>query len=866
MSIDDISSDGTHAWRQRDAELHQRIRAAIATRDPKAATTLAGSGRESARGKVAEVVIDVLHLVRRGEDPAADIVDAALRSLPPAEAPAPSWAAELGITEHVGADALADNARGAREGAGSDIDELPALIEAGGEHALAFDPLRVAAAFEMRANDGPGFILLRTRLKCLKKFPMTAWVQAIDAHGRKAKAEAKAETDAERKREAAARREAAERARAENSLRLEEARAAADDARAAHYAEAEVNGVTYRSQPGLIEMEETSPKGEVKVTQLSNFSAPIVGDTYIIDAPEAEAPRRVLTLAVQVNDQAPREVDIPAETLVDMKWVETLCPGAIVRGARPVRDHLRLALQELSADVTVTRRRHGFVGWHKVNGVWVYLNAGTILGAGGAVAGVEAKPSDPGHRFWFPPPPSAAELREASLPLVLVANFGSPLLMGVAFGLAARAVMGPCNVVGHVSGEPSFGKSAAGGIVQSCHGPTMHGDKPPMSWSDSSTPKGMVEALRTVGDAVMMVDDFKRFGGHRDIEVTNKFDMVTRSVFNGSVPRKLQMDGKAFQMLPPRCPILSTGEVDVPGFSTKDRLVTVHLATKNPDPRPLREMGLRGDLARGWAGYVVWYASRYEAKRGQLAALAQDVGARWGLTGRDRAVTQLGQIALGWENLLEYLGESGAVDAHQHGDMLGRVKEALRAVAAENGQDVEEEHPGPRYVQLIAGALRSGKAHAIEITPTGAKIPANPESMGYLFINGEWQPRGERIAYLHHSHKGVVFLDPEPARNVASEQALRAGNPLTVDDRALGAALRSAGVLALTGADEGRPNTPKFRLRLRSVGGEGRAAMFAVRAEALGLDFEPGAAPDDGPQDAGAASDDPVPEFPADLL
>jgi hypothetical protein len=741
------------------------------------------------------------------------------------------------------------------------------LIEASGDASLAFDPLRIAAAVEMRASDSPGFIALRARLKCLKKFPMTAWAQALDAHAREAKREAKAETEAERKREAKARREAAEQARTEASLRIEEARAAADAARAAHFAEAEVNGVIYRQHPGQIEMEEEGPRGEPKVTVLSNFSAPIVGDTLIIDAPETESPRRVLTLDVQVNHESPRSIEVPAESLTEMKWVETLCPGAIVRGARPVRDHLRLAIQELSAGVTVTRRRHGFTGWHKVNGVFVYLNAGTILGAGGAVEGVEAKPSDPGHRFWFPPPPSADELREATRVLVDVARFGSPQLMVCALGLAARAIMGPCNVIVHASGEPSFGKSATCGIVQSCHGPTMHGDKPPMSWSDPSTPKGMIEATRAVGDAVMMIDDFKRFGGHRDIEVTNKFDMVTRSVFNGSVPRKLQMDGKAFQMLPPRCPILSTGEVDVPGFSTKDRLVTVHLAVKNPDPRPLRERGLRGDLARGWAGYVVWYASRYEAKRGQLGALAQDIAVRWGLAGRDRAVLQLGQIALGWETLFDFLAESGAVDAHEHGDLLGRAKDALRAVAVENGQDVEEEHPGLRFGQLIAGSLRAGEAHAIEITPAGAKIPASPESMGYLFINGEWQPRGKRIAYLHHAHKGVVFLDPEPARAVASEQATRSGNPLTVDDRALGAALRSAGMLALTGADEGRANTPKFRLRLRGVGGEGRTAMFAIKAEALGLEFEPQApaTSDPGPQDA-AVDGDPVPPFPEDCL
>lgn len=767
-----------------------------------------------------------------------------------------------GVTAHAGLDAVTDNARGQRavRFEGVDLDALPARVAAG-DHASAFDPLVIAAAVEMRAHDGPGFVVLRGHLKDVRKFPLTAWTQALDAHAREAKAAQKRESHAERRAEATARREASERQRVATALELEAHRAQTDASRTAHYAEAEINGAVYRMQPGRVEMEvEEGARGELRTVVLSNFSAPIVADTFIVDAPETPAPKRVLTLDVQVNDEAPRPVEVLAEVFLDMKWVESQCPGAIVRGARPVREHLRLALQELSAGVTATRRRFGFTGWHHARGQLVYLNAGTVLGVGGAVEGVEARPIDPGDRFGFPPPPKANELRSAARALVDVASFGAPGLMVAALGLAARAVMGPSNLIVHASGEPGFGKSATCGIVQACFGAKMHGDRPPMSWSDTSSPKGMLESVRCVGDAPMMIDDFKRFGGARDIEVANKFDMVTRAVFNGSVPRKLQMDGRAYVMQPPRCPILSTGEVDAPGFSTKDRLVTVHLQTKNPDPRPLREAGLRGDLARAMAGYVVWYASRYEAKRAQLGDLAAEVGARWGLTGRDRAVTQLSAIALGWETLFEFLYEAGAVDVHEHGEHLARACAALREVSAENGIEVEDEHPGRRFGNLITGALRSGKAHAIELTPTGTKVPANAQAWGYIWSQGQWQPRGERVAYLEYSRPGVVFLDPEASRNIAAEQALRSGNPLTVDERALGAALRSAGMLALTGEDESPARrTPKYRLRLGRAGG-GRADTFAVKADALGLTYEP-TAEDPGPQDAGS----PLPGMPEEF-
>jgi hypothetical protein len=771
-----------------------------------------------------------------------------------------------GIVAREGA-AAASEAREAyraslREGAPDPLDGLPERITAEGAPALAFDPLVVAAALDLRGDDGPAFQSLRAALK-RAGVGLTEWVRALDAEASRRK---RATKEAEREalqRAAAAQRVAQDVERAESVARIaaeREHRPALAD----HFAEIEVDGATFTMKPGSMVMIAPSMQGP-KRTTLATFSAPIVAHTLELDAPDAK-PRGTYTLSVVLEGgDAPREYDVEADRFDRMEWVgPVLGPRAVVAPGKGARDALRFAIQRLSSPTT--RQRCAFTGWSRHHGRPVYLHTGGAIGAEGAVEGLAATPPAPVDRFALPAPPTGDELARSVVAVVELLAMEPAAVTVPMVALAFHAPLGGSRCAVHVNGPAERGKSVRASLVQRLFGAGMNAKAPPASWADGSTAIGIGQVLARAGDALVVIDDLRIAGGSRDEADAIRVDRVLRAHFNGAAPLKGRREGGAARVDPAsRCDVLSTGETlpKGPTASTLNRVVTVQLDAPLPaNIVELDALASDGVLAAGMSAYLRWLAPQIDDVRATARAEERAAALRWGFTAQSRATELLGGLSLGMEYLFRFLRAHGvgAADVERY---RARAVAALLEVAGEHGARVADEGIAPRFLELIGQALRSGHCHvvAVERAQRPAKgdrfvAPERPGLWGY-HMNGETLgPRGPRVGYLNHREQGAVCLEPVAALSIVKRLSRDNGQHFGADKAAVGAALLAADALARTEVD-GAKGKPVIRPRVMGS----QPDVWAVRLSALNY------GPDD--RDEGAADPDDgtghTPEFPDDI-
>ena len=492
---------------------------------------------------------------------------------------------------------------------------LAERIRAAGRPELAFAEEVLGAACTL---DEQALEALRNELKAAD-VGLTKWNKAVEKRAAVVRREA-----ATRRREAERARHAAERARAAEDVR-------------AHYAEDDDgNGTSFSMDPGRTLMVTTNKRGEPERTVLARFSAHIIADVCELDAPEA-VPRRARVLSVMCEgDQAPHTVEVKASEWGRGEWLDTRIPA---RGRAPAERRLRAHLLDaiVACSNATELRRYAFTGWVREDGRWVYLHGGGAIGAEGDVPGVEVSLAPPVDRFRFPAMPEGEDRLHAAQALVDLLSIEPAGVVVPMAAFAFRSVMGAMRTTLIVTGRASLGKSLLAGLVSSMFGPSMFGpsmtDAPPCSWLQDSE-KGLLRKVSTVGDALLPVEDLN-LAGAKEGAALARFETVARAVFDGAGANKLHRDGSARNDPPPRCGILSTGEVSPRGNACVSRSIvlplnerpTPHLgppSNQHPNGNSLVQRASEGELARAMALFVQWYAPRYASNRARLDALGRE--------------------------------------------------------------------------------------------------------------------------------------------------------------------------------------------------------------------------------------------------
>ena len=475
------------------------------------------------------------------------------------------------------------------------------------------------------------------------------------------------------------------------------------------------------------------------VEVLCNFAAYITAEVTLEDGTGEAA--RVFELEGKRADGRPMNpprVTVSAQEFSGMSWpVSKWGAGAVVLAGQGKKDKARVALQLLSeARGMAERVVYQHTGWirHAEHGP-VYLTAGAVIGAAGAVSGVDVELSGRLAAYSLPEPlPGEVEdmrraVRESLGLLELAPDRVSVPVLGAVY----RATLGRADFAVWLTGETGRQKTALMGLAMSHYGTAWNRRYLPDGWN--STANSLERSAFTVKDALFVADDFKPAGAAADVaKAHGGVARILQGVADGTGRGTLTVDRRQRSGVYPRGLIMSSSETLPRGHSNLARAVIVDVDRPliGPDPVMSRayyrgeDLGAAGVYALAMAGYVQQIASDFEAVRAGNAAHRQAVQALAphfeGAHGRTAGAAS--ELAYGWRVFLSFAVQVGAVSEAQAGQTWARVVLALKGTAKGQGAHLTAEDPVSRALRLLDNLLSQGRVF-LEDLSGGGQPPEN---------------------------------------------------------------------------------------------------------------------------------------------
>ncbi len=590
-----------------------------------------------------------------------------------------------------------------------------------------------------------------------------------------------------------------------------------------------LDGVPYRhGEHGILWIKPTKD-GTLDVP-LSNFDARIIG--HIVEDDGAEQ-RSAFEIEATLHGRTSR-FSIPADRFAGLTWVtERLGPSAIFYPGFTVKDHLRVAIQMRSGEPP-RRDVYTHLGWREVGGTWIYLHAGGAIGPNGTVSGVEVSLPHELAGFELPPPPIDDELVEAVRAHLRLLELAPTRIMVPSMASVWSAALGGCDYSVHASGPTGSFKTQLAALLQQHYGAHLDATHLPASWLSTGN---ALEGLAFVAkDAVLVIDDLAPGGTVGEVQrIHREAARVFRAQGNQSARQRMRPDGTLRPAKPPRAMIFSTGE-DIPhGHSVRARLLVIEIGKDDIDPKKLSACqadAAAGLYAKAMSGFLTWLGRSYEAvdrRRYDEIVKLRDQAMRSG--DHRRTTTTIASLGIGWRYFLRFATDAGAIDIPAAENLWERGWTALRQAAEAQAAHHSAADPVPRFRQLLASAIASGRAHVAEIE---GDAPHKPKVWGWrLHTIGtgnnereDWQPQGDRIGWVQGAD---LYLD-RTASYKAAQQMITAGEePIGVGPDTLWKRIQEQGVIVT--ADKARHTVRK------QIEGK-RHRVLHVRASYLGA--EPG--------------------------
>ncbi|TAN53739.1 MAG: hypothetical protein EPN21_00645, partial [Methylococcaceae bacterium] len=435
---------------------------------------------------------------------------------------------------------------------------------------------------------------------------------------------------------------------------------------------------------------------EGEPVSLCNFVARIV-EQVIHDNGEVQEMTLALEGRLNTGQALPR-IDVTAASFAGLAWVtQQWGCGAIIYAGTATKDHLRVALQELSGEVP-RRTVYSHVGWRQFNGQWRYLHAGGALGADGNRVDVEVHPGA-GHmrHYRLPDPPEGAALHaavSASLALADIAPH-KPEVGALLLACIYRAPLATVALIDHAAflvGFTGARKSEAAAMALAHFGQGFTARTFPAGWADTGS--ALEVKAHAAKDAIIVVDDFKPTGSKKDVDdLHKKAEGLFRGAGNQNGRGRLSATLKQRTAYHPRGLVLATGE-DIPkGQSLRARITVASLSRNANDPQKgdidlerlsvLQRHAGDGSLAQAMAGYLRWLAPQMGHLADHLPEAIRDLrdqANRTGMQGHSRTPSDFASLVMGITYLARFAEACGALDAVQATAFQERATAALRGL------------------------------------------------------------------------------------------------------------------------------------------------------------------------------------------
>lgn len=606
---------------------------------------------------------------------------------------------------------------------------------------------------------------------------------------------------------------------------------------------------TYRATPhGLIRLKPTRD-GDAEI-QLTNFSAKIVAEVRVDDGAEVEIE---LEIETELHGTTTR-FRVAASTFASMDWVlPQLGPKAILCAGQGIRDHTRVAIQQVSEEIE-RQTTYAHTGWRRIEGFgWCFLHAGGPLGPEGPVISTHTALLPPLDKYKLPDPIGGSEL-VAKIRLTLhLLDLAPDRLTFPLFASVFRAILGDASFSLHLVGSTGVFKTMLAALFQAFFGAELH-DHIPGSWS--STGNALEVMAFCAKDAIFTIDDFAPTGSSADVQRYHReAERVLRAQGNHSGRARLRPDGTRQAVRPPRGLILSTGEEVPAGQSVRARLLILPVQPGNIDPANLTER--QADAQAGLystvtASFILWAAGQLDDLRQRFQERAQEIrSARSTEEGHRRTPTTIAELQASFEVFLEFTVAMDAISEDDSKHLLHRTTQALDDAELEHAHHVDEIEPTRLFIELISAAVSSGMAHIAD-SQGEPPIAHSPEALGWRRSTtgpapGEWRPLGQRVGWIDGDD---VYLQPKAAFRLAQQIASETDR-LTITERTLGRRLNEKGLLLSVDVGRGKHTVRRDLQGARHYVLHLRASILQLRAlRALGAQDPP-----QGPRNQGVEAD-----------
>lgn len=572
-------------------------------------------------------------------------------------------------------------------------------------------------------------------------------------------------------------------------------------------------------------------------TVLCNFTAKITSEEVRDDGARKEI---VFVIDGKTHDGKTLPPAIcPSNQYASMSWINAEWgTRAIIYAGQAIKDHLRVAILSLSGEVA-RRTIYAHFGWRKISDKWVFLHASGAIGALGSDSTVHIAHTDGKlSSYSLPDPPEGVELIgaiNASLSMLELApdKISVPLLAAI-----YRAPLGessPSDFSLFLSGPSGSKKSEKTAMAQAHFGREFERKNLPGNWA--STANALERQSFLAKDVIYTIDDFAPTGTAVDVNRLHKdAERILRGQGNKAGRERLTSDVKARPQYYPRGIIISSGE-DIPrGSSIRARTLILELNRESVNEQRLTGIqghAAAGTLAKSMSGYIQWLAPKIESLKKVIperqAQMRNEVDL--GLS-HARTPDIIISLRVGLEHFLQYAYEKGAIDTQKKEELLRRCWKALKDAGGAQMEYQSGEDPTSKFLELLAAAIVSGKAHLAHAKNGG--VPPDQERWGWhpqgnviRSPNGEsepesWQAKGDKVGWIDGDE---LLLHPGAAYSVAQKVARDQNDSIPISPNTLWKRLVQKGIAS--------KNDPKKNVSKRTVEGNRQSVLVIPDKEVI---------------------------------
>jgi hypothetical protein len=516
---------------------------------------------------------------------------------------------------------------------------------------------------------------------------------------------------------------------------------------------------------------------------LCNFTAQVTDEITLDDGLRVT---KEFIITGNSNGRPLASVKVPTKDFDTMKWPrQEWGSEASVTPSRNHLAHLPNAILGHSRNSGINQQTvHAHTGWRQIKGVWRFLHGGGGIGPGEAVA------VDLGRNLgnYQLPDPGGLEAAQASLRFLDVGPWE------ITAPLIACAYLAPftdlCKIDFSVwfHGVTGSMKSTLAALAL-CHFGNFTRTTLPGSWF--STVNSLEKLCFTLKDVLTVIDDFMPASNSKESHrMTESAARIIYQAGNRSARGRLSADLSARPNYYPRCLIISTGEMLLPGQrqSATARYLGIEL-----DPKKIQIDKDRLTKAQEEASlYSAAMAAYLEHLAPRLDDTVDEIKDLW--TGYRKAF-QKGMhlrlpeiqswLTVGFEMFLRFQTRMGAISGEQAYDLLNRAWKVFQALGEKHAWVIEGEKPTLKFLNVLRELFLQGKIFAK--SPAGGQPP---RGFGWDSTN-----QANNAGFVGWVDSETVYLMPETAYRVVHEAIRQQGDFLSLGKNEMLAALAREGFI-----------------------------------------------------------------------